>query len=58
MLPIVRELKRLGGQASTKEVRRSVVTNDEFIPEDALTKTTISRKGNVYHPFEFPFNFA
>lgn len=58
MLPIIRELKRLGGQSSTKEVRRAVVTNDEYIPEDALTKTTISRKGNVYHPFEFPFNFA
>ncbi|WP_076461710.1 restriction endonuclease [Limosilactobacillus caccae] len=58
MLPIIRELKRLGGQASTKEVRRSVVTNDEYIPEDALTKTTTSRNGNVYHPFEFPFNFA
>lgn len=58
MLPIIRELKRLGGQASTKEVKRSVVTNDEYIPEDALTKTTTSRKGNVYNPFDFPFNFA
>lgn len=58
MLPIIRELKRLGGQASTKEVKRSVFTNDEYIPEDALTKTTTSRKGNVYNPFDFPFNFA
>ena len=58
MLPIIRELKRLGGQGTTKEVKRSVVANDEYIPEDALTKTVTSRKGNSYHPFAYPFNFA
>lgn len=58
MLPIIRELKRLGGQATTKEVKRSVVANDEYIPEDAMTKTVTSRKGNSYHPFAYPFNFA
>ena len=47
MLPIIRELKRLGGQGTTKEVKRSVVANDEYIPEDALTKTVA-----------YPFNFA
>lgn len=58
MLPIIRELKRLGGQATTKEVKRFVVTNDEYIPEDAMTKKVTSKKGNSYNPFDYPFNFA
>lgn len=58
MLPIIRELKRIGGQATTRELKRPVVANDDLIPEDALTTTKKSRKGNLYLPFNFPFNFA
>lgn len=28
------------------------------LPEDVLTETITSDKGNTYHPFNFPFNFA
>lgn len=39
MYPIIRELRRLGGEATTKELKRMVVSNDGLIPEDALTLT-------------------
>lgn len=58
MLPILNELKRLGGQASTKELKKSWVTNCEDIPEDVFTSTRVSRTGNIYHPNNYPFNFA
>ena len=58
MYPIVRELRRLGGEATTKELKRMVVSNDSLIPEDALTLTKKSQKGHIYCPFNFPFNFA
>lgn len=58
MYPIIRELRRLGGEATTKELKRMVVRNDSLIPEDTLTLTKKSQKGHVYHPFNFPFNFA
>ena len=58
LFPLVKELKRLGGEATTKELKRSLVENVDFIPEDALTYIKISKKGNSYHPFDYPFNFA
>lgn len=58
MYPIIRELRRLGGEATTKELKRMVVSNDSLIPEDALTLTKKSQKGHIYYPFNFPFNFA
>lgn len=58
MLPILSELKRLGGQSSTKELKKSLVANCEFLPEDVFTKTKVSRNGNSYHINNYPFNFA
>lgn len=58
MLPIITELKKLGGQASTSLLKRAVVTNDANIPENILTLFKTSKKGNIYLPFNFPFNFA
>lgn len=58
MLPIIQGLKKLGGQASTKELKSTVVANDSFIPENVLVTSKKSRKGNEYLPFNFPFNFA
>lgn len=58
LFPLIKELKRLGGQATTKELKRSLVENIDFIPENALTQIKTSKNGNLYHPFDFPFNFA
>ena len=58
MSPILNELKKLGGQATTKELRKAVVMNTEEIPENILSETKISSKGNSYNPFNYPFNFA
>ncbi|KAA8789909.1 Mrr restriction system protein, partial [Lactobacillus crispatus] len=58
MLPILTELKKLGGQSTTKDLKRSVVANDSSIPENTLTDFKTSRKGSKYLPFNFSFNFA
>lgn len=58
MLPILKEMQRLGGQASTKEVRKSLIANCKDLPEDVFTITKVSRNGNVYNINGYPFNFA
>lgn len=59
MLPIISELKQLGGQSTTKELKRAVVADDDLIPENILTDYKISsRSGRKYLPFNYPFNFA
>lgn len=57
MLPIITELKQLGGQATTNEVKRGLVEGDYNIPETELTNTKTGKNGS-YRPFDFPFNFA
>ena len=57
MLPIITELKQLGGQATTNEINRGLVEGDYNIPETELTKTKKGKNGS-YKPFDFPFNFA
>lgn len=34
MLPIINELKQLGGQSITRELKREVVVDDELISEN------------------------
>lgn len=58
MLPIINELKKLGGQASTNALKRAIVANDDNIPENTLTLFRTSKKGNTYLPFNYIFNFA
>ncbi|WP_322555902.1 MULTISPECIES: winged helix-turn-helix domain-containing protein [unclassified Lactobacillus] len=58
LFPLIKELKRLGGKVTTKELKRSLIENIDFIPEDALTHIKTSKSGNLYHPFDYPFNFA
>lgn len=58
MLPILDELKKLGGQSSTKELKRALAANCRYLPEDVFTSTKISRNGNTYHSNNYPFNFA
>lgn len=59
MLPIINELKQLGGQSTSKELKRNVVADDKLIQENVLTsfKKSLST-GRKYLPFNFPFNFA
>lgn len=58
MLPIITELKRLGGQSTTKELKNSIVTNCDDVPEDVFTRSKVSRSGRSYHENMYPFNFA
>jgi restriction system protein len=58
MLPIITEIKRLGGQATTKELTKSIIANCKDIPEDAFTRSKVSRNGNLYLENMYPFNFS
>lgn len=58
MLPIITEIKRLGGQATTKELKKSIVANCKDIPEDVFTSSKVSRNGNLYLENMYPFNFS
>lgn len=58
MFPILKELKNVGGQITTKELRKLVVMNTAGIPENILSESKMSAKGYTYTPFNFPFNFA
>ena len=53
MKPIIDELKQVGGQLTTKDLKRAIVENDENIPENILTMYKTSRKGRKYLPFNF-----
>ena len=44
MLPILTELKKLGGQATTKEIKKSLVANCDDLPEDVFTSTKSEAK--------------
>lgn len=58
MLPIITEIKRLGGQATTKELKKSIVANCKDIPEDVFTSSKVSKNGNLYLKNMYPFNFS
>lgn len=58
MLPIITEIKRLGGQTTTKELKKSIVANCKDIPEDVFTSSKVSRNGNLYLENMYPFNFS
>lgn len=58
MKPIIDELKQVGGQATTRDLKRAVVEREENIPENILTMYKTSRNGRKYLPFNYTFNFA
>ena len=58
MKPIIDELKQVGGQATTRDLKRAVVEREENIPENILTMYKTSRNGRKYLPFNYAFNFA
>lgn len=59
MLLIINGLKKLGGQSSTKELKRSVVADNDAIPDNMLTDFRTSKTtGAKYLPFNYDFNFS
>ena len=57
MLPIITELRQLGGQPTTNDIKRGLVEGDYGVHETELTNTKVGKNG-PYKPFDFPFNFA
>lgn len=53
MKPIIDELKQVGGQATTRDLKRAVVEREDNIPENILTMYKTSRNGRKYLPFNF-----
>lgn len=57
MLPLIEELKQLGGKAISNELKRAVVAGSHGVPEDVLVVTKMGKSG-PYKPFDYTFNFA
>lgn len=57
MLPILKELRRLGGQATTEEIKRGLFSNDYGIPEEELTRVKEGKNG-PFKTFNIPFSFT
>lgn len=57
MLPIIEELKQLGGEAANDEIKRALVAGDHGLPEDVLVATKMGKNG-PFKPFDFTFNFG
>lgn len=55
---IIRTLRQLGGIANKKEIKKELKTSSEKIPEGYIDYVKISKKGNKFRPFNFPFNFG
>lgn len=58
MLPIIMELRRLGGQATTREVKNGVIIGDYGMPEEELTKPKVGKNGQLFRPFDISFSFT
>ena len=57
MLPIIEELKQLGGEAANDEIKRALVAGDHGLPEDVLVATRMGKHG-PFKPFNYTFNFS
>lgn len=55
---IISEMQRMGGTATREELKRSLKESDNEIEPEYISLLKISRKGNGYYPFQFPFNFS
>lgn len=58
MLPIIKELRRFGGQATTREVKNGVIIGDYGMPEEELTKAKAGKNGQLFRPFDVSFSFT
>lgn len=54
MKPIIDELKQVGGQATTRDLKRAVVEREENIPENILTMYKTSRSVWEKTNFQIP----
>ena len=55
---IIAVLRRLGGQANSKELSAELVNSTNEVPEEYAKLLKTSKKGNEYRPFDYTFNFA
>lgn len=58
MPEIIKALRKLGGHASTREVKQELMENSPSIPEEYMTFKKTSRNGQEYTPFNYAFNFS
>lgn len=58
MPEIIRALRKLGGYATTREVKQELKENSLEIPESYMTYKKMSRNGQEYIPFNYAFNFS
>lgn len=57
MLPMIEELKQLGGEATNDELKRALVAGDHGLPEDVLVATKMEKSG-PFKPFNYTFSFS
>lgn len=59
MSEALKAMQILGGQVTRKEVRREIRDHSEVISEEMVDEIVKSKKtGELYHPFDYRFNFA
>ncbi|ANK59435.1 restriction endonuclease [Loigolactobacillus backii] len=58
MPEIIKILRKLGGHATTNEVKQALLEQDNAIPETVINQIKMGKKGQQYKPFNFPFNFS
>mgnify|MGYP000928880288 CR=1 FL=1 len=59
IIPIlIKVLRKLGGQASRNELKNTLISDTDEIPEEFVNLSKQSKNGNKYQPFAFTFNFA
>lgn len=59
MREVLIAIKRLGGQATRKEIRADIRDNSTVISENEVDKTRVSQKTGVrYSPFAYTLNYA
>lgn len=55
---IIKSLRRLGGQATRKELFDDLNSSDNAISEEFMNWTKLSKNGNSYRPFVYAYNFT
>src|SRR5699024_3699774 len=59
MSEVLKSMQALGGQVTRKEVKREIRDHSEVISEEIVDEVIKSKKtGDIYHPFDYRFNFA
>ncbi|PIO83347.1 hypothetical protein BSQ39_07160 [Loigolactobacillus backii] len=53
MPEIIKSLRKLGGHATTNEVKQALLEQDNAIPETVINQIKMGKKGQQYRPFYF-----